>query len=169
MQQLQTFSYSVKIYNPVRRSQFTWRDLHNITHKFESVATLRSALYHELEADIPDSGDFNVGYFEGRQQKKKWLASPDDLKAMYACFEGKPRISLWCDGKDPDNGSSSDEESGKSPPKRAKKKDSHVNSKLNEREDELESIFQQLKEKHGHNYSGPQLRLWSRMIVAKTQ
>ena len=105
---------------------------------------------------------------EGRQQKKKWLASSDDLNAMYACFEGKPRISLWCDGKDPDNGSSSDEEREKPLPKRAKKKVSRVNSKLNEREDELESTFQQLKEKHGNNYSGPQLRLWARMIVAKT-
>ena len=65
---LQTFSYSVKLYNPVRRSQFTWRDLHNITHKFESVATLCSTLYHELEDDVPDSRDFSVGYFE---QKKR--------------------------------------------------------------------------------------------------
>lgn len=71
------------------------------------MATLCSTLYHELEDDVPDSRDFSVGYFE---QKKKWLASSDDLEAMYACFEGKPCISLCCDGKGPDNGSSSDEE-----------------------------------------------------------
>ena len=35
-------------------------------------------------------------------------------------------------------------------------------------DDELEEIFLQLKDKHGSNYSGPQLRLWARMIIAKT-
>lgn len=33
---------------------------------------------------------------------------------------------------------------------------------------ELEAIFLKLKDKHGSNYSGPQLRLWARMIIAKT-
>lgn len=48
-----------KIYNPVRQSQFgSWRDLHNISRRFEDVGALRSALYHELEEDIPDSGDY---------------------------------------------------------------------------------------------------------------
>ena len=43
-------------------------------------------------------------------KQKKLLASSDDLEAMYACLEGKPCISLCCDGRGPDNGSSSDEE-----------------------------------------------------------
>ena len=59
------------------------------------------ALYHELEDDIPDNEEYNLGYFEGKQQKKKWLVNPSDLDAMYACFEGKKWISLWCDGKQP--------------------------------------------------------------------
>ncbi len=150
----------MKIYNPVRRSKFVWRDLHTVTCKFETVGALRSALYHEFDADIPD-GEY-IGYFEGKQQRKKWLVSSLDLVAMYTYYQGKPRISLWCDGKEPsDNGLSSDEER---PPKKAKKEENVAQSKLNERE-ELESIFQQLTKKHGSNYSGPQLRLW---IVAKT-
>jgi len=52
----------VKIYNPVQQSQFMWRDLHNM------CGNLCLALYHEFEDDIPDSGEFNVGYFEGKQQ-----------------------------------------------------------------------------------------------------
>ena len=75
---LQKFAYSVKIYNPVRRSEFTWRDLHNVSHRFSSVGALRLALYHELEEDIPDD-NYNLGYFEGKQQKKKWLVSSSDL------------------------------------------------------------------------------------------
>ena len=54
------------MYNLVRRSKFVWRDLHNITCQFQSVAALRSALYHKLEDDVPEQGDYNVGYFEGR-------------------------------------------------------------------------------------------------------
>ena len=33
-------------------------------------------------------------------------------------------------------------------------------SKRSEKEEELEDVFQQLKSKHGSEYSGPQLRLW---------
>lgn len=32
----------------------------------------------------------------------------------------------------------------------------------------MEDIFQQLKRKHESKYSGPQLRLWARIIIAKT-
>ena len=110
----QEFSYSVKIYNPVRRSQFSWRDLHDVSHRFASVGSLRLALYHELEDEIPDNEEYNLGYFEGKQQKKKWLVSSSDLDAMYACFEGKLQISLWCDGKEPPESEcgSSDEDEG---------------------------------------------------------
>ena len=156
------------MYNPVRRSQFVWRDLYHVNCQFKSVAALRSALYHELENDVPEQGDYNIGYFEGRQQKKKWLVTPADLDAMYSYYEGKTHVSLWCDGRNrSDNELSSDEERER-PRKRARKKKSLPQSKENEREDELESVFKQLHEKHGNSYSGPQLRLWARMVVTKT-
>jgi hypothetical protein len=77
---------------------------------------------------------------------------------MYTYFQGKVCISLWCDGREAD---ASDEET---PPsnKNAREK------RKKDQEEELEEIFIQLKEKHGFTYSGPQLRLWARMIVAKT-
>ena len=67
---------------------------------------------------------------------------------MYEHFSGKPQISLWCDGREVDN-------EDELPPKKKKKDD-----KLSDKEDELETVFQKLKEKHGTEYSGPQLRLW---------
>ena len=144
-----------------------WRDLHDVTHYFKSICELRFALHHELEDEISDNEDYSVGYFEGRQQKKKWLVSPSDLEAMYVTFEGKTKISLWCEGKQitSDHDTSGDEEPH---PKRRKKSRSDGSKKINEREDELESVFRQLKEKHQDNFSGPQLRLWAQMIVAKT-
>ena len=90
---LQKFTYTVKIYDPERRSRFTQRDLYSICHRFHSVKALRSALYHELEYEIPD-GYYNVGYFEGSHHKKKWLVSSADLEAMYAHFKGKKQIPL---------------------------------------------------------------------------
>ena len=77
-----------------------WQDLHNVNCQFQSVAALRSVLYHELEDDVPEQGEYNIGYFEGRQQKKKWLVTPADLEAMYSYYEEKAHIiSLWCDGR----------------------------------------------------------------------
>lgn len=158
----------MKIYNPERRSKFIWRDLHNICHKFVNVEAARSALYHELEDDVPDTGDFSIGYFEGKQQKKKWLSTTSDLEVMYALYDRKPQISLWCDGKSQAYDELSDEELLPNPPPSKKRKKKDTEQKLNEGENELESVFLKLKDKHGVEYSGPQLRLWARMIVAKT-
>ena len=155
----------MKIYNPVHRSKFVWRELHNVWQKFDNVEAIRCALYHELEDDVPDSGDYNLGYFEGKQQKKKWLNSRADLKAMYTLYHGKTQISLWCDGKEPgDENLSSDEEQLYPSKKRRRTNKKDVGS---EKEGELESIiFSTIEGKT--NYSGPQLRLWARMVVAKT-
>lgn len=160
---MQKFTYTVKIYDPERRSKFVQRNLHGICHKFESVKALRCALYHELESDIPD-GDYNVGYFEGSQHKKKWLVSAADLQAMYAHFKGRKEIPLWCDGK----GSAPDSEDDEQPRKKKRKKSTNKDNtkKTIDREEELESVFQSLRDKHGSKWSGPQYRLWARAIVS---
>ena len=152
------FTYKVKVYDIAKRRKFSVRNLHNITKKFESVSSLRSALWHELGDVVPDEGDFNVGYFEGRQHTKKWLTTRQDLDAMYSYFQGKMCISLWCDGRE-----ATDEEMLERPSKKVARE-----KRKKDQEEELEDIFLQLKKKHGSTYSGPQLRLWARMIVAKT-
>ena len=146
------------MYDIAKRKKFSVRHLHNITKKFESVSSLRSALWHELGDVVPDEGDFNVGYFEGRQHTKKWLTTRQDLDAMYSYFQGRMCINLWCDGRE-----ATDEEMLKRPSKKVA-----CEKRKKDQEEELEDIFLQLKEKHGSKYSGPQLRLWARMIVAKT-
>ena len=80
---MQKFTYAVKVYDLEQRIKFTQWDLHSICHKFDLIKALHSASYHELEDEIPD-GDYNAGYFEGFQHKKKWLVSPADLESMYA-------------------------------------------------------------------------------------
>lgn len=79
---------------------------------------------------------------------------------MYKTYRYEKTISLWCDGRVegvPENscakrGNSSDNSD-------------RPNSKRARREEEIDSIFEQLRNKHSENYSDPQLRLWARMQV----
>lgn len=87
------YTYKIKVFDAAKR-RFSVKFLDNVTKKFESVSSLRSALWHKLGDIIPDEGDFNVGYFEGRQHTKKWLTARQDLDVMYTYFEGKACISL---------------------------------------------------------------------------
>ena len=54
---------------------------------------------------------------------------------MYSNFGGKESISLWCDGKEPDE---SDEEKTS---KKKQKHDAQAQKKRSEGDDELEDIF----------------------------
>ena len=94
------YIYKVKIYDPSKHTKFSVHQMHNVSQRFKSVTALRSALWHEFGDAVPDEGEFNVGFFEGKQHAKKWLVTSQDLDAMYAYFEGKPCLNLWCDGKD---------------------------------------------------------------------
>lgn len=135
--------------------------MHNVRHKFKSVAALQLALWHEFEELVPEEAkEFNVGYFEGKSHSKKWLVSAQDLEAMYTHYDGKECISLWCDGKQ-------QQEQGAVGQKRKAKGESH-SSKRAEREEEVDDLFQKLKKKHKDSFSGPQLRLWARMVAVGT-
>lgn len=149
----------MKIYDPSKRSKFSVRQMHNVSQRFKSVTALRSAIWHEFADAIPDEGEFNVGFFEGKQHTKKWLVTNQDLDAMYSYFIGKPCVNLWCDGKVVE-----EEEEEEIVPRKKQKRE----TKRSEREEQLEDVFQQLKRRHGDEYSGPQLRLWARMFVANT-
>jgi len=75
-------------------------------------------------------------------------------------------VYLWCDAQQSDshcesrasNHESSDRDRDRSP---VKKK----STKRHEKEEEIDETFKGLKQKHGEKYSGPQLRLWARMIA----
>ena len=104
---------------------------------------------------MPNSVSFNIGYFEGRQQTKLWLVTNDDLKSMYSKYpEGD--VTLWCDGR------LDGQEEGRS----GRKRDSRTDSKRLEKEDYVDEVYKDLKDKHGEKYDTPKLRLWSRMIAS---
>lgn len=131
------------------------RQLHDCHTKFESVVVLRAKLIEKLGEQVPHNINFDVGYFEGPQHSKLWLCSPSDLEAMYRKYSSGD-ITLWCDAYVDDElarGKRKREDSSSNPSKRQKK------------EDDVDSVFKQLKEKHDNKFSTPQLRLWARMVT----
>ena len=126
------------------------RHLHGCNSKFESVVVLRAKLIEKFGEQVPNSISFNVGYYEGQQHSKIWLCSQKDLETMYQKYPSG-EIVLWCDGAESDSGN------------KRKREDSSATAS-SKREDEVESVFVELKTKQGSKFATPHLRLWARMI-----
>ena len=105
----------------------------------------------KLGNHVPETINFNVGYFEGKQSKKQWLCCQEDLESMYRTHKNGDEITLWCEAKT----------------NKRKKDDDDVPcaSKTQNKEAEVDLIFLELKKKHHEIYEVPKLRLWARMIV----
>lgn len=73
---------------------------------------------------------------------------------MYSIYKEGAEIHLWCEGNiEPED------------PEPVKKRSKTSTSTRRELfEEELDEIYKKLKEKHQENYTGPQLRLWARML-----
>ena len=102
---------------------------------------------------VPDSLSFGIGYFDGKHQMS--LYSQDDLGTMYDKHKLGGEVMLWCDARCKD--------SVRTGRKRNSDSDSGL-MKRQEKEEELEGVFKDLKSKHGDKFSIPHLKLWSRMI-----
>ena len=148
--------YKVKIINPVKKSDVSVRHLHNMTDKFDSVVVLRAKLIESLGDQVPKTVTVDLGYYEGQEHSKMWLCSDSDLEAMYHKFPTGV-ITLWCDGCLP---TTRDECN-----KRKRDDTCTSSSKRQNKEKEVDMLFQELKEKHGSKFDTPRLRLWARMVV----
>ena len=114
-------------------------------------------LIEEFKELVPDTLSFNVGYFEGQSHSKIWLVTREDFSTMYRKYP-RGEITLWGDGR-----SEQEEDLGC---RKKRKRDESV-SKRQEKEEAVDDIFKQLKEKHGEKYDTPRLRLWARSIGSK--
>lgn len=133
------------------------RYLHHYS-KFDTATQLRRKLIEVFGELVPDK-EFSVGYFEGQQHCKIWLASNQDFAAMYRKYP-KGEITLWCNGR-----SSTDEDDDKvNESAKKKKKDGDKVTRRQEKESDIDEVFKQLKEKHGVTYDNPKMRLWARSI-----
>ena len=117
---------------------------------------MKVQLMDKLSAHVPDSLNFNLGYFEGKQSKKRWICCEEDITTMYEFFGPGSEILLWCDGK------KSPEDEHRLPTRKRKQE----MTKREEKEEEVEDTYMELKERHGDNYDIPKLRLWARMVTS---
>ncbi len=152
------YQYKVKVFNPIKRKKPITRQLHDFHGKFESIAQMKTQITQELKDALPKDCSVDVGYFEGRQSSKVWLVSVKDLQLMYHKAKAGGEISLWVQPGEEGDSDSDD-------PEPVKKKRS---SKRQEKEDDVEGIYSELKSKHGDDYTVPQLKLWARMIQCGT-
>ena len=105
---------------------------------------------------LPETLDFKIGYFFGKQSTKYWLMCQKDLENMNESLSNsKGSVLLWCDARDLQ----------KYEGKWQKKAEEEPPSKRQQIEDDLEEICQELRIKHGNKYSIPQLRCWARLIM----
>ena len=52
----------------MKKSGVICRHLHRFSDKFDSVTAIQVKLIDELGDQVPEKFDFNVGYYEGKQQ-----------------------------------------------------------------------------------------------------
>lgn len=85
-----------------------------------------------------------------------------DLDTMYDRARAKSccEIFLWVQPCENDD----DDSDNFGPPAPKKKKKLSGTSQRQTKEDEVETIHDELKSKHDGNYTSPQLKLWARMI-----
>ena len=152
------FSYKVKIINPNKKSDVVVRQLNRLKSKFKSVRELRMRLIDDFSEHVPNTVDFTIGYFDGSQQAKTWLVSSDDLETMYQKYPKGGNIMFWCDAK------SAESESTHTQKRKRDAKDGP--GRRQEREEEVESTYKELVEKHSGKFDTPRLRLWARMMCS---
>ena len=90
---------------------------------------------------------------------KIWLATQDDLQAMYAKYPTGP-ITLWCDSR------STDEDGDSANWRVPKRRKVETSSNRQDKKVKLMTFIRTLKSKHGEKYSTPKLCLWARMVTA---
>jgi len=149
---------------------------HNIakaqcSEKFSSMSALKLKL-ETYEEKLPSFTDLECGYFEKRSNAKRWIEDNQDLQAMYRHFRDNDEITLWCEGcPSEDQRKKTKTTTGK----KRKAEDSEekadhtqdgVKSKRAAKEDRIDATTQQLREKQGEMYSGPQFRLWAHMHLS---
>ena len=120
----------------------------------------------EFEGLVPETVEFEIGYFSGKQSKKQWLIGDEDIVQMYETLK-KHNILLWCDRKQPVR--TDNHERHSSQVDNRKRPSSQVDppkSKRFELESEVDDIVTQLQEIHSDKFTIPQLRMWARYVQA---
>lgn len=83
---------------------------------------------------------------------------------MYKTYNRGDTITIWCDGKHDDTDSASGSKSKK---RKSSDSETSATTRRDAHENDVDKVFHQLRSIHKDKYTGPQYRVWSRMIANK--
>ena len=155
-----TCTYSVKVMNQGRKSEYTIEKL-NFIHRFTTMAEMKRSLSSYLKFEVDNFGYIEPGHgLKGRQQ---WVVQDDDLKQMYRSYSKRSEILLWCIR--PSTGTQTQRKRGRSESSDEARPASseRVKRSCSQKIKDVEDIIQQLREKHGQRYSTEQLSCWAHL------
>ena len=117
---------------------------------FCSIEEFREALHDKFPVNLPKPANIQLGYIEpghGLRGKQEWLCEDSDLNDMYAHYEGKKEVIVWCFCKV--SGSAQSQKRGKSSSTKLTKSPrvSPYDSQL-QKTSEVQEIVKDLQDKH---------------------
>ena len=165
-----TWTYSVKIMNSKKRSEYTvrkWRDVDNrVFEKFDDIKAGLSAFINESELVV---GFIEPGH--GAKGCQRWLHDDGDLKDMYDLYKGKKEIMLWCysvaDRRRYRSRSRSSSPQVRGSSMSSTRPRSKVAQSLINKRDEVDAIVEKIREKHEHKFTPAQINTWAHCIHMK--
>ena len=168
-------TYSVKIINPKKQGGIQVHEWATDI-KFTSVMVFRKQLEVKFQEFIDKDRVFQFGYIipgHGVKGKQKVIETDEDLQGMYTEYKSKKVIVLWLKTQSPpaqarkrSQSSDGDSDTPTAPRAKAPKTSNQYSGHLKKME-EVESIVDQLEEKHAGTYTPEQLRAWAHMVQLK--
>ena len=164
------YSYSVKIMNPSRKTNFSVHKL-GVTHELSSFGDVQDELSRMLHTQVTQVGYVLPGH--GWKEKLKSLDCNSDIRQMYVDYGKKTDILLWCYALTDDNHSdcSATEKRSSKQRKRSNSPDKATTDQPRSKRNtcakkikEVEAIVLKLKEQHESKFSVEKINAWAHMI-----
>ena len=115
-----------------------------------------------------------MGYLQIPSQAKQWIVSGDDLDCMYAKLSSND-VSLWCDMRIAESTDKTARSGGKTKQSTSTEDDAPPSNRSTNssnyalREDEIEELASEIREKHGDSLTYPQDKLWAHLKERTTR
>ncbi len=161
----ETRIYAVKVMNQGRKSDYTIEKL-SLKKQFTTISDVKQCLSDALKFQVENCGYLEPGHgLKGRQQ---WLVQDEDLQEMYAMYQKRREIMLWCirpfgGSGTRRSGSDSKKRSNSEGPGEASQPPKTKRTTCSQKTKDVEDIIGQLREKHGQAYSTEQLSCWAHL------
>ena len=65
------------------------REVHRFNQKFATIQEFKEKIMDEFSDQLPETLDFQIGYYHGKQSPKRWIITQEDLNLMYECKKEK--------------------------------------------------------------------------------